>query len=113
MKSLIEFIMELEFMTTKEFCTKFKVPVPCLTKGVGDFHRIDAVKLKMINDHCKVLLKNSIIVQHIGGGKIVFYEKALFIDWVVGLSKFAISRNADIESAKNYITKHSDEWKLI
>ena len=60
-KELIDFILELDRLTTKEFCDKFNHPLPSWKGNVGvavsEFLSIDAVKYKMIKDLAKDINK--------------------------------------------------------
>ena len=54
---MVQFILEIDFMTTKEFCDKFNVPHPIFTGEVESsakqFLQVDAIKQKMFVDYAK------------------------------------------------------------
>lgn len=62
---LVEYILEIDYLTTKEFCDKFKVPHPTLINGVESFLQIDAVKHRMFVDKAKQLYKNRVTLDFI------------------------------------------------
>lgn len=55
MDSMITFILNIDWMTTTEFCNAYNVPLPTVNEGVNGLLRIDAVKHKMILDRAKAL----------------------------------------------------------
>lgn len=60
MNVLNDFVLELDFMTTTEFCAKYNIPPPKLDKNdleksALDFLRIDAIKWKMVMEYAKNL----------------------------------------------------------
>ena len=60
--TMIEYILEIDSMTTKEFCDKFKVPHPYFTGDVESstnlLLQIDAIKHKMFVEYAKDLRRN-------------------------------------------------------
>jgi hypothetical protein len=60
--TMIEYILEIDSMTTKEFCDKFKVPHPYFTGDVESsanlLIQIDAIKYKMFVEYAKDLRRN-------------------------------------------------------
>jgi len=61
-KELYSYILEIDFLTTKEFCDKFNVPHPKFTgeveSSVCDMLRIDAVKHRMFVEKAKQIRKS-------------------------------------------------------
>jgi len=74
--SMVDFILEIDWLTTKEFCDKYKVPYPVFTgeiqSSVDQFLQIDAIKQKMFVEYAKFLNKK-IILEMFTGKKPVFY----------------------------------------
>ena len=56
-ESMIEYILDIDWMTTTEFCKHYEVPPPTAIEGVEGLFRIDAVKHKMFLDYAKKLNK--------------------------------------------------------
>ncbi len=54
---MVQFILEIDWMTTKEFCETYQVPLPTLIGGVNDFLQVDAIKHKMFVEYAKFLNK--------------------------------------------------------
>lgn len=52
---MTQFILDIDWMTTKEFCEEFKVPLPTVTGGANDFLQIDAIKQKIFVEYAKFL----------------------------------------------------------
>lgn len=52
---MTQFILDIDWMTTKEFCETYKIPLPTVTGGVNDFLQVDAVKQKMFVEYAKFL----------------------------------------------------------
>ena len=59
---LNEYILEIDWLTTTEFCNKFNVPHPRFTgeveSSVNEMLRIDAVKHRMFVEKAKEIRKN-------------------------------------------------------
>mgnify|MGYP003403190717 FL=1 len=59
---MVQFILEIDWMTTKEFCDTYKVPHPFFTGDVkssaDQFLQVDAIKHKMFVTHAKFLCQN-------------------------------------------------------
>lgn len=58
-KELINFILEIESLTTSEFCKKYDIELPSW-KGIIEvatieFLRLDAIKWRMVKDKAKEL----------------------------------------------------------
>lgn len=62
-KNMVDYILEIDAMTTVEFCEKFNVPVPYFTgeaqSSARQFLNIDAIKCKMFIQHAKKLIKRN------------------------------------------------------
>lgn len=60
--SMVDFILEIDWMTTKEFCEKHGIPVPYFTGEVESSAKlllqVDAIKHRMFVDYAKLLNKN-------------------------------------------------------
>ena len=60
--SLIDYVLQIDFMTTVEFCNVYQIPKPkfaCdVDFGVSEIFRIDAIKQKMFVDYAKFLNKD-------------------------------------------------------
>jgi len=52
---MTQFILDIDWMTTKEFCETYKIPLPTVTGGVNDFLQVDAIKQKMFVEYAKFL----------------------------------------------------------
>ncbi|WP_192579301.1 dATP/dGTP pyrophosphohydrolase domain-containing protein [Dyadobacter aurulentus] len=52
---MITFILNIDWMTTTEFCEAYNVPLPTAREGVNGLLRIDAVKHKLFLDRAKAL----------------------------------------------------------
>lgn len=56
---MVQFILEVDYMTTTEFCNKYGVPLPVFTGEVGssvnNLLQIDAIKCKMFIQKAKEL----------------------------------------------------------
>lgn len=71
---MIDFILEIDWLTTKEFCDKYSVPHPVFTgqikSSADQFLRIDVVKQKMFVEYAKFLNKKLTIEMFEGERKI-------------------------------------------
>jgi len=70
---MVQFILEIDWMNTKEFCNKYSVPLPRFTGDIqtsaDKFLQIDAIKHKMFVEHAKLLNKEintDILVKNLG-----------------------------------------------
>ena len=78
---MTEFILEIDWLTTKDFCDRFKVPHPYYTGDVkssaDQFIHIDAIKHKMFVEYAK-FLKGKLNLNMFIGDKAIFpgFEKA-------------------------------------
>ena len=52
---MTQFILDIDWMTTKEFCENYKIPLPTVTGGVNDFLQVDAIKQKIFVEYAKFL----------------------------------------------------------
>ena len=52
---MTQFILDIDWMTTKEFCETYKIQLPTVTGGVNDFLQVDAIKQKMFVEYAKLL----------------------------------------------------------
>jgi len=69
LKPMVDFILEIDWMTTVEFCDKYKVPHPRMVMGAGGqpdirksadmFLQVDAIKQKMFVEHAKKLARQT------------------------------------------------------
>ena len=59
--SMVQFIINIDWMTTSEFCDAYNVPHPYFTgqvkTSVDQFLQIDAIKCKMFIEYAKLLSK--------------------------------------------------------
>ena len=59
---MVQFILEIDWMTTKEFCDTYRVPLPFFTGDVkssaDQFLQVDAIKHKMFVEYAKFLAKD-------------------------------------------------------
>lgn len=59
---MVQFILEIDFMTTKEFCDTYNVPHPYFTgeikSSAEQLLQVDAIKHKMFVEYAKILNKN-------------------------------------------------------
>lgn len=60
--SLVDFVLNLDFLTTKEFCNNYNIAIPSWqgdTKAAAiQFMELDAIKLKLIIEEAKKLKAN-------------------------------------------------------
>ena len=70
---MIQFILEIDWMTTVEFCDAYQIPHPFFTGDVktsaDQFISLDAIKHKMFVEHAKLLNKNitaDILIKNLG-----------------------------------------------
>lgn len=84
LKSMTEFILDMDFMTTNEFCTKYNVSLPGFTGEVkssaAQFLKIDAIKHRLFVAYAKLLnspIKEDML-KDIADGKTLFpyFEKS-------------------------------------
>lgn len=54
-ESMIDFILNTDWMTTTEFCKYHGVPLPCISESADGLLRIDAIKHRMFVDYAKKL----------------------------------------------------------
>lgn len=70
LKSMVEFILEIDFMSTKDFCDKYGCPHPFISKDIKEsadsFLQVDVVKHRLFVAHAKALNKESIANSHPG-----------------------------------------------
>jgi hypothetical protein len=71
--SLLEFILEIDWLTTKDFCNRYGIPHPTYTGNIktsaDQFLSIDAIKHKMFVEYAKLLNKpitDKILVENFG-----------------------------------------------
>lgn len=59
---MVDFILEIDWMSTKEFCDFYKLPHPYFTGDVSTsaalILQVDAIKHRMFVEHAKLLNKN-------------------------------------------------------
>jgi len=67
---MIQFIIEIDWMTTSEFCQESGAPLPNIRDGVNSFLQIDAIKHRMFVEYAKFLSKTLTIDMFEGDGKI-------------------------------------------
>jgi hypothetical protein len=70
--SMVDFILEIDFMTTIEFCKNYEVQLPTIQAGANGLLQIDAIKHKMFVEYAKFLNKKLTIDMFEG-------EKNLFV----------------------------------
>lgn len=75
LKSMVEYILEIDWLTTSEFCKKYNYPLPYFTGEVKSsaqqFLDLDAVKHRMFVEYAKFLNKKLNIEMFVG-------QKAIF-----------------------------------
>ena len=79
--SLIDLVMLIDQMTTKEFCDAYHIPYPNFVGGVDDLLRIDANKHKVFIDYAKFLkkpLKLDMFYPLNEKGEVMFYDSLNF-----------------------------------
>ena len=54
---MVDFILEIDFMTTGEFCKNYELQLPTIQDGADGLLQIDAIKHKMFVEHAKFLNK--------------------------------------------------------
>jgi len=78
---MVQFILEIDWMTTKEFCETYQIPLPTVTGGVNDFLQVDAIKHKMFVEYAKFLnkpLEMGMFYPLNEKGEIMFYDAINF-----------------------------------
>lgn len=83
---MTQFILDIDWMTTKEFCETYKIPLPTVTCGVNDFLQVDAIKQKMFVEYAKFL--NMDLREDMFTG-----ENPIFPDFVKCTQKYAVNNN--------------------
>ena len=82
LKSLSDYILDIDFMTTNEFCLAYKVPMPYFTGDVKTsvdlILQIDAIKQRMFVEYAKFLNKELCMEMFEGDRKI--FEGGQYID---------------------------------
>ncbi len=70
---MIQYILDIDWMTTKEFCDTYNVPHPYFTGDIktsaDKFLQVDAIKHKMFVEYAKLLNKNittDVLVKNLG-----------------------------------------------
>lgn len=54
---MVDFILNIDWMTTTEFCNETGAPLPTIKGGVNSFLQIDAIKHRMFVEYAKFLKK--------------------------------------------------------
>jgi hypothetical protein len=54
---MIQFILDIDWMTTTEFCNETGAPIPTIKGGVDSFLQIDAIKHRLFVEYAKFLNK--------------------------------------------------------
>lgn len=87
---MVEFILEIDWLTTKEFCEKYNVPLPVFTgeikSSADQFLQINAIKQKMFVEYAKFLNSNLNVDMFIG-------QRAVFDGFVKCSQKEALYNN--------------------
>lgn len=59
--SMVQFVLDIDWLTTKEFCSEHGIPEPCFTVDVktsaDKFLQVDAVKQRLLVQYAKFLNK--------------------------------------------------------
>lgn len=59
---MVDFILEIDLLNTKEFCEKYNIPIPVFTGNVktsaNQFLQVDAIKQRIFTDYAKFLYKD-------------------------------------------------------
>lgn len=55
---MVDFILEIDFMTTGEFCKNYELQLPTIQDGANGLLQIDAIKHKMFVEYAKILSRN-------------------------------------------------------
>ena len=69
--SMVDYILNIDWMTTKEFCLNTGAKIPNVSGGVNAFLQIDAIKHRMFIEYAKFLNLNITLDMFIG-------DKAIF-----------------------------------
>lgn len=71
---MVDYILEIDWLTTVELCNKYGIPLPKFTgqvdSSVSEIFRIDAIKQKMFVDYAKFLSKNITLEMFVGSNAI-------------------------------------------
>lgn len=104
---MVKFILDIDWLTTKEFCDKYSVPHPFYTgevnSSVDKLLQVDAVKHRMFLEYAKFLNKDLTQDMFVG-------ESAIF----VGFEAFNINgdSNTQVKNGKYTITFVKDGFYL-
>lgn len=112
-RELIKFIFEIDYLTTNEFCDKFKVPKPVISidaeESANSFLQIDAIKHRLFLEKAKEISRNKTYSEPIDISS--FKEKRLSLSLTIsevahktGLSKATISRVENLNKDVFYST---------
>ena len=71
--SMIDFILEIDWMTTTEFCQETGAPMPNVREGVNSFLQVDAIKHRMFVEYAKFLNKD-LTIEMFEGEKRIFED---------------------------------------
>lgn len=75
--SMVNFILETDWLTTKEFCDKYNVPLPKFTgevnSSVNELLAIDAIKHRYFVEYAK-MLNRKITINDFVSDKPFFYR---------------------------------------
>jgi hypothetical protein len=76
--TMVDYILNIDWMTTTEFCNETGAPLPTVRGGVDSFLQIDAIKHRMFVEYAKFLNKE-LIYEMFEGEKRIF-ECGKYID---------------------------------
>lgn len=67
---MVDYILNIDWMTTTEFCNETGAPLPNIRSGVDSFLQIDAIKHRMFVEYAKFLNKPITLELFIGKSKV-------------------------------------------
>ena len=67
---MVDYILNIDWMTTTEFCNETGAPLPNIRGGVDSFLQIDAIKHRMFVEYAKFLNKPITLDLFIGKSKV-------------------------------------------
>ncbi len=112
---MVKFILEIDWLTTKEFCDKYSVPHPFYTgevnSSVDKLLQVDAVKHRMFLEYAKFLNKDLTKDMFVGESPIfVGFEVVDVCDGAFTLSGESV--NTQVKNEKYTITFVKDGFYL-
>lgn len=103
--SMIQFILDIDWMTTMEFCNEYGCPVPDMKGGVNAFLQVDAIKHRLFTEYAKFLNKKLTLSMFVGNDKV-------FKDFEVALNFENKAVLRQFESQQVYAYINDDKFTM-